>query len=106
MSLPGLGGHGGHGGVPVGRGGDQHGVNVRAVQHLAEVGVGLAGLVVALAVGSRVVVVDLLGRGLAALAPDIADRQHLDILASGVTAGHISPGAAQQVAARPARPRR
>ena len=95
----GLGGHGGHRRVPVGRGGDQHGVNVRAGQHLAKVGIGLAGLVVAPAVNLRVMVIDLLGSVLAAVAPDIAHSQHLDIFAPRVAARHIRPRAAQQVAA-------
>ncbi len=44
-------------------------------------------------------VVDLLAVLLAAVAPDIADGQHLDIFASGITARDVGPGAAQQVAA-------
>ena len=44
-------------------------------------------------------VIDLLAGLLAAVAPDIADGQHLDILAPRIAARHIGPGAAQQVAA-------
>src|ERR1039457_570901 len=43
-------------------------------------------------------VVNLLAGRFAAVAPDIADREHLDILAPRVTPRHIRPGAAQEVA--------
>ena len=94
-----LSGHRGHRGVPMRGRCDQHRIDVRSRQHLPEIRIGLAGAVIALTVSARVILVHFLGRGLAATPPDIANREHLHILAPGVTASHIGPSPAEQVTA-------
>ena len=97
--LAGSRGHGGHGSVPVSRGGDEDGINIGPVQDMAKIGIGFAGLVVGVAGGFGVVIVDLLAGLLTPVTPDIADGQDLNVLSARVAARNVGPGAAQQVAA-------
>jgi hypothetical protein len=85
--------------MPVGGCGDEDGVDVAAVEHVPEIDIGPARPIVPFAVDLCVVLVDPKLGALAAVAPDIADREHLDILPRRVPAREIGPGAAQQMPA-------
>ena len=79
--------------------GDQHGVDVVAEEHVADVPIGAAALVGALAELPGIVPFDA---GLAFLGPlplHVADAQHLDVVAAEVAAGQVGPGPAEEVAA-------
>ena len=79
--------------------GDEHGVNVAPLQHLAEIHIPLARLAAGAPGRLRVVFVHALYRALAALAPHIADGEHLHVGPRAVTAGDVGPRAAEQMAA-------
>ena len=83
--------------MPVRGGGDEHGVDIGAVEHVPEVDVGLARPVIPLAIGLGIMPVDPLLGALAAVAPDIADGQHLDVLAGRIAAGEVCPGPSEQM---------
>ena len=65
--------HGGHGGVPMGRGSDEHSINIRSGEDIAEILIGLAGFVAALAIDLGVMIVDAPTGALAPIAPRIAN---------------------------------
>ncbi len=80
-------------------GGDEHGVDVVAEQHVADVPVGAAAFVRARAIFPGIV---LLNAGLAFLGPlalHVADGQHLHVVAAEVAAGQVGPSAAEKMAA-------
>ena len=74
-------------------------------EHVADVPIGAAALVAALAELLGIVLFDA---GLALLGPlalHVADAQHLHVVAAEVAAGQVGPGAAEEVAAAlPAQP--
>src|SRR5438094_2635246 len=85
-----------HGGVPMGGRGDEHRINVGPGEDLAKIIVSLAGFIAALPINFGIMIVYAFGRPLAPIAPDIANREYLDLFSARVPAGHVSPGATKQ----------
>ena len=77
--------------------GNQHRINVWPGQDLAKIIVSLAGFVAALPINFGIMIVYAFGRPLAPITPDIADREDLHLFSARVSAGHVSPGAAEQM---------
>ena len=80
------------------RNSNQHGINIRARQHLAKIVVGLDAIVGGLMEPLGIDLIAVLLRIFTALPDHVTSRQNLHVLASHVASGHIGPGTAQQMA--------